>query len=733
MSSKCRVWWPQHLSTSSSSPFSSSSSSSSSMSNSNLALFGWLFSRSSTSLDIVVAFAHHEEFLAFNFDVSSLQVAINHAREAMPVRLQDKSNLTLLGRCVVPSEKVCAICNLEMANGNHRQPCEPPETSYHKSNSSAKSINWSHGCNQDNGLLQQYKHAYSHNSTWIQLVQGGHSNLSKAISSVPTLHHLHWNGRLLSSVELHVMVYETPKYCSHHFSTGSYGPKCTTLFSKRPKWIDELSEKHHSVDLDTVIVAINSSAAAKVGFGRYFHDQKSYTKRSLLRMLLNVILRLFATAVATFSTFLYIVLWPSHQLAGYGNKSRLCDAVANIFSNTLINFQLRRHQIHYWPIFLNNSAVRSQACVEFAEKASLRRHSLWTSAMVDVLLGNLLGYALLFHKDAVCSLVLNFATHVTDDVLRTGCVWLMGVPAGFKLNTELAGVLGGLSLNAIHIWSTLWFLAAHMFYIAVKVVALLGILYGATISAALVMDMIAIAAFHVHVLHQFVGFFYSLQIEALTSLWRLFRGRKWNPLRQRLDSYEYSVEQHVVGSLMFTPLLLLLPTTSVFYIFFAIMSVTIILLRTLVQIIISVIHDTPYAEIVLWLVRPKRFPSGIWFEIMDSQRESGSLLVATPLRDTCLSGQRMLQDQNINAMNYVLLPLILRSNIMTFGQVVIPHYKNLFSRARGPRFASAVSGILTGKSITTRESEAPRKMPWISSSFKDYWCLCYHAVIASMQ
>lgn len=88
-----------------------------------------------------------------------------------------------------------------------------------------------------------------------------------------------------------------------------------------------------------------------------------------------------------------------------------------------------------------------------------------------------------------------------------------------------------------------------------------------------------------------------------------------NPLRQRLDSYGYTVKQHVVGSLLFTPLLLLLPTTSVFYIFFTITSTTINSISMLIEFTISVIHATPYAEIVIWLFRRQRFPSGVWFEI----------------------------------------------------------------------------------------------------------------------
>ncbi|XWS13536.1 hypothetical protein CRYUN_Cryun36dG0045000 [Craigia yunnanensis] len=181
------------------------------------------------------------------------------------------------------------------------------------------------------------------------------------------------------------------------------------------------------------------------------------------------------------------------------------------------------------------------------KKVALHKHSMWSSLVVDILLGNLIGLALLFHTESVCSWVSNFASDFTNELLRSGCVWLMGVPAGFKLNIELAGVLGIISLNTIQIWSTL----------------------------SIFVDMIAIATLHVSTLHWLISILYSQQLHVLAALWRPFRGRKWNPLRQRLDSFDYTVKQHVVGSLLFTPLLLLLPTISVFYIFFTIMNTAI--------------------------------------------------------------------------------------------------------------------------------------------------------------
>ena len=174
-------------------------------------------------------------------------------------------------------------------------------------------------------------------------------------------------------------------------------------------------------------------------------------------------------------------------------------------------------------IFFKILLWRSQSCVEYKENAALHRNSMWSSLAVDLLLGNLMGLALLVHAESVCQWVLTFANVITNELLRSGSVWLMGVPAGFKLNTELAGVLGMISLNAIQIWSTLWIFIGFLFIYFIKGLALLGILFGATIPAALIIDMVSIATLHVSTLHWAISLLYSWQIQALAALWRLFR------------------------------------------------------------------------------------------------------------------------------------------------------------------------------------------------------------------
>ena len=71
-----------------------------------------------------------------------------------------------------------------------------------------------------------------------------------------------------------------------------------------------------------------------------------------------------------------------------------------------------------------------------------------------------------------------------------------------------------------------------------------------------------------------------------------------------------------MGSLMFTPLILLLPTTSVFYTFFTLIYSILSIVRLCLQYLILVLQWFPYAEVALWLLQPKRYPSGIWFKAL---------------------------------------------------------------------------------------------------------------------
>lgn len=64
----------------------------------------------------------------------------------------------------------------------------------------------------------------------------------------------------------------------------------------------------------------------------------------------------------------------------------------------------------------------------------------------------------------------------------------------------------------------------------------------------------------------------TLSVMSIKSLWRLFRGRKYNPLRQRVDSIRLHARQLFIATLFFIILLFLFPTILVYFFMFSSVS-----------------------------------------------------------------------------------------------------------------------------------------------------------------
>ncbi|KFK34938.1 hypothetical protein AALP_AA5G213500 [Arabis alpina] len=697
MKRKCRIWFPKQI------------ASTDELSHS--LLFGWFVSHSSSCLDVVVAFISDES--SFSNGGSMLRDILNETNEKMPSTLRDKATFTLLGRY-----DVCLNANRYSS----------------KSTSKAGAYgSLSCGCHRVNGLLEECR-TDSVSSHWIHMV---HDSFESTSMEFDRLHHIHWNGEIVSQCDVHVIVYDTPVFGSHHFSLSFWDSSPQTKAPlEKPKWVDDLHQRQPLNEMETVILSLNCASAATIAYKKMSMQlEKPSRKFSISYLISSLAWWLLATILGSLSTLYYSLIQHFYVLLSFPVFSWVHIASRKMLKNTWINFRVRSSQILYWPIFIQENDKTSISCVEHAEKAALQRHSTWSAMVVDLVLGNLIGLSLLFNTESVCSWIFNFAKEFTNDILRSGCVWLMGVPAGFKLNTELAEVLGMVSLNVIQIWSTLWFFMASFIFYLIRAIAILGITFGATISAAFVIDVITFATLHITALHWAITLVYSHQIQALAALWRLFRGRKLNPLRQRLDSYGYTVKQHVVGSLMFTPLLLLLPTTSVFYIFFTITSTTINSICMLLEFAISVIHATPYAEIMIWLVRRKRFPSGVWFEIVHN---GANILNSSndgfENRSSTTVSETLLEEHDIPEKKPSLMVSNLRSNFLSIGQILLPHYRRIFSGISASSLITSARGVLSGKRMPSKLGlDLPPPRPWMHIPLREYWILCRNSIISSAE
>jgi phosphatidylinositol glycan class Q protein len=165
------------------------------------------------------------------------------------------------------------------------------------------------------------------------------------------------------------------------------------------------------------------------------------------------------------------------------------------------------------------------------------------------------------------------------DMLRNQITWMMGIPAGMKLNEDLSKRLGSMILYGIDVWDVLTTMFIPLEPYILTVVSCFGLL-GASFIFAVSSDLLSVMTVHLDLVHTAFSRLYAIMLTALSALWRLFRGKKKNVLRQRIDSCDYDMDQLVVGTLLFTLIFFLFPTITVYYLFFTFIR----LLLTMMQV-----------------------------------------------------------------------------------------------------------------------------------------------------
>uniref|UniRef100_A0A8D0G7G6 Phosphatidylinositol glycan anchor biosynthesis class Q n=1 Tax=Sphenodon punctatus TaxID=8508 RepID=A0A8D0G7G6_SPHPU len=177
----------------------------------------------------------------------------------------------------------------------------------------------------------------------------------------------------------------------------------------------------------------------------------------------------------------------------------------------------------------------------------MRKANIFVSLLVDVALGMLL-MSWLYRKNRIGQLadtLIPVADHVAKE-LQDLLQWLMGVPAGLKMNRALDQVLGRFFLYHIHLWISYIHLMSPFIEMILWYVGLSACL-GLTMALSILSDIIALLTFHIYCFYVYGARLYCLKIYGLSSLWRLFRGKKWNVLRQRVDSCSYDLDHSLLA------------------------------------------------------------------------------------------------------------------------------------------------------------------------------------------
>lgn len=129
--------------------------------------------------------------------------------------------------------------------------------------------------------------------------------------------------------------------------------------------------------------------------------------------------------------------------------------------------------------------------------------------------------------------------------------------------------------------------------------SLLGVL-GLTSQLCFLRDVLSMMTLHIYCFYVYAARIYQFQVYALSAFWRLFRGKKWNMLRQRLDSVRYNVDQLFLGTLLFTILLFTLPTFALYYVVFTLLRLIVLTAHQAIHTIVQTIDTFPLFSVVMW-------------------------------------------------------------------------------------------------------------------------------------
>ncbi|XP_061702042.1 phosphatidylinositol N-acetylglucosaminyltransferase subunit Q isoform X3 [Syngnathoides biaculeatus] len=254
----------------------------------------------------------------------------------------------------------------------------------------------------------------------------------------------------------------------------------------------------------------------------------------------------------------------------------------------------------------------------------IRKANVFVSFLVDIGLGLFLASWL--YKDNNISMIANMLVPAADHVAKELVdllQWLMGAPAGLKMNRALDQVLGRFFLYHIHLWINYVHLLSP-FMESILWYGGLSACLGLSFALSLLSDVVAFLTFHIYCFYVYGARLYCLKIYGLSSLWRLFRGKKWNVLRQRVDSCSYDLDQLFIGTLLFTILLFLLPTTALYYLVFTLLRLVIIMFQGVIHLSVDFLNSFPIFAIGLRVCRPYRLAEGVRFRVLSE--EPGSAL-----------------------------------------------------------------------------------------------------------
>lgn len=476
----------------------------------------------------------------------------------------------------------------------------------------------------------------------------------------------HDNEWLLNGAKVWIIRYEAPKLKYMQFlslepilltlperqeNSGLSSESIKKLFDYRKYQVDKARLKN---DIDQ----INLYYKYLSEFRRRYPQLSLYQKQTnntvvwrFLDLLMESRIYLFCLKICLIITM--FICFISSQI------SRLLNGVMSPFlkiSVTIRQVDLRCQQVCYFPVqFLriNKKKVLTESLPNMAtsEKDNglqlpcqfypdyIRFYNTIWLMVNDISFGLVFG-ALMFENRCYLVTYLNKGIrYYLYDFIKTVTVGLADNPFGIKLNAELTRFLSELFLwiidfSYLHIIEPLTEVKTLMWLIEWNCTIMSFV--GATFGLSLIVDFLSLCSFHIFLFYHIINKLYSWQLNAMTNLYYLFRGKKKNKLRQRIDFNHFELDQLLMGMLLFIIMVYLTPTVLAFYISYTCLRISLIYVEIILEAVITLINHFPLFALLLRIKDPKRLPGGVSFDLNLTATGSYLILKNNPLKMSML-------------------------------------------------------------------------------------------------
>ena len=348
----------------------------------------------------------------------------------------------------------------------------------------------------------------------------------------------------------------------------------------------------------------SSSSSSSSSFCHSAHSSLSAT-------LLRPILSLFAVLAVVARYCVAVLECPLPSSLSYLSSQPTTRPRLQDISTFASQLRFRLLTLLHWPALYRSSQLPPSPSAAYHASSLL----LWSSVgsvVMDLILGVLLCRLLHHHAATVVSLLHHYSHLLHTSFIASTVTHFQQQPAGLKLHPHLSHLFTQYVHTTLSLYSALvggWLSGE----VAVGWLASVGWL-GASLLFAVCSDALSVLTAHVDLLHTSFSLCYRVFLALLSSLFLLFRGKKRNLLRVRIDSLSPSTSVLLLGVLLFCVVLLLLPTVIVYYVFFA--SVRLLLMggQAMLWWLLATCNCFPWVGLAVWLLRRGGLPGGVHLE-----------------------------------------------------------------------------------------------------------------------